>query len=175
MGNKPLRRKKPSHPYKNLPLDIAIGLAGILLLGFIYSLSQNTIHTGVPIKVSFPEINEPKMLAKEIYNPDTFYNDFHSKFSEQLKLIVEQGISSEKNLKDSFYDYFENQCIEKTERYSKQLVVEPIMIQALELKGFKVFDGILSDSVIDDVLNEFDSQLTDKQLKNITKRLINKN
>ena len=70
MGSKPLRRKKHSHPYKNLPLDIAIGIAGILLLGFIYSLSQNTIHTGVPIKVSFPEIDEPKMLAKELYSVD---------------------------------------------------------------------------------------------------------
>ena len=70
MGKKPLRRKKNSHPYKNLPLDIAIGLAGILLLGFIYSLSQNTIHTGIPVEVTFPEIDEPKMLAKEIYNED---------------------------------------------------------------------------------------------------------
>ena len=74
MGNKPLRRKKHSHPYKNLPLDIAIGIAGILLLGFIYSLSQNTIHTGVPIKVSFPEIDEPKMLAKELYRADPIKN-----------------------------------------------------------------------------------------------------
>ena len=56
--------------FKNLPLDIAIGVAGILLLGFIYSLSQKTIHTGVPIKVSFPEIDEPKMLAKELYSID---------------------------------------------------------------------------------------------------------
>ena len=70
MGNKPLHRKKNSHPYKNLPLDIAIGMAGILFLGFIYSLSQKTIHTGVPIEVSFPEIDEPKMLAKELYNMD---------------------------------------------------------------------------------------------------------
>ncbi len=70
MGKKPLRRKKNSHPYKNLPLDIAIGLAGILLLGFIYSLSKNTIHTGIPVEVTFPEIDEPKMLAKEIYNED---------------------------------------------------------------------------------------------------------
>ena len=45
---------KKIHPYKNLPLDIAIGIAGVLLIGFIYSLSQNTVHTGVPIKVKFP-------------------------------------------------------------------------------------------------------------------------
>ena len=70
MANKPLRRKKKSHPYKNLPLDIAIGISGILLIGFIYSLSQNTFHTGVPIKVTFPEIDTPKMLAKELYSAD---------------------------------------------------------------------------------------------------------
>ena len=70
MGSKPLRRKKHSHPYKNLPLDLAIGVAGILLLGFIYSLSQSTIHTGVPMKVTFPKIDEPKMLAKELYSKD---------------------------------------------------------------------------------------------------------
>ena len=74
MGNKPFRRSKKSHPYKNLPLDIAIGVAGILLLGFIYSLSQKTIHTGVPIKVSFPEIDEPQMLAKELYSIDPIKN-----------------------------------------------------------------------------------------------------
>ena len=74
MANKPLRRKKNSHPYKNLPLDIAIGIAGILLIGFIYSLSQNTIHTGVPIKVTFPEIDTPKMLAKELYSADPIKN-----------------------------------------------------------------------------------------------------
>ena len=68
MAKKPFRRKKNSHPYKNLPLDIAIGIAGILLIGFIYSLSQNTIYTGVPIEVTFPEIDTPKMLAKEIYS-----------------------------------------------------------------------------------------------------------
>ena len=74
MTKKPLRRKKNSHPYKNLPLDIAIGIAGILLIGFIYSLSQNTIHTGVPIKVTFPEIDTPKMLAKELYSTDPIKN-----------------------------------------------------------------------------------------------------
>ncbi|OUX31526.1 MAG: hypothetical protein CBE24_05090 [bacterium TMED264] len=74
MANKPLRRKKNSHPYKNLPLDIAIGIAGILLIGFIYSLSQNTVHTGVPIKVTFPEIDAPKMLAKELYSVDPIKN-----------------------------------------------------------------------------------------------------
>ena len=74
MAKKPLRRKKNLHPYKNLPLDIAIGITGILLIGFIYSLSQNTIYNGVPVKVTFPEIETPKMLAKEIYSADPIKN-----------------------------------------------------------------------------------------------------
>tara|TARA_Y100000992_G_C21152393_1_gene436877 strand:+ start:230 stop:775 length:546 start_codon:yes stop_codon:yes gene_type:complete len=74
LTKKPSRRKKNSHPYKNLPLDIAIGITGILLIGFIYSLSQNTVHTGVPIKVTFPEIDTPKMLAKELYSVDPIKN-----------------------------------------------------------------------------------------------------
>ena len=69
-----MRRKKKSNPYKNLPLDIAIGIAGFFLIGFIYSLSQNTVHTGVPIKVKFPEIDSPKMLAKELYSTDPIKN-----------------------------------------------------------------------------------------------------
>ena len=69
-----MRRKKKSQPYKNLPLDIAIGIAGVFLIGFIYSLSQNTVHTGVPIKVKFPEIDSPKMLAKELYSIDPIKN-----------------------------------------------------------------------------------------------------
>ena len=69
-----MRRKKKSHPYKNLPQDIAIGIVGVFLIGFIYSLSQNTVHTGVPIKVKFPEIDSPKMLAKELYSTDPIKN-----------------------------------------------------------------------------------------------------
>ena len=68
MAKRPIRQKKKSHPYQNLPLDIAIGVAGIFLLGFIYSLSQNTVHTGIPVEVTFPNLDEPKRLAKELYN-----------------------------------------------------------------------------------------------------------
>ena len=74
MTKKPIRQKKKSHPYQNLPLDIAIGVAGILLLSFIYSLSQNTVHTGVPIEVTFPKIDNPKRLAKEIYDVNPIKN-----------------------------------------------------------------------------------------------------
>ncbi len=68
MAKKPIPRNKKLHPYQNLPLDIAIGIAGILLLSFIYSLSQNTIHTGIPMEVTFPDLDKPKRLAKELYH-----------------------------------------------------------------------------------------------------------
>ena len=67
MAKRPIRKKKKLHPYQNLPLDIAIGVTGILFLGFIYSLSQNAINTGIPVEVTFPNIDEPKRLAKELY------------------------------------------------------------------------------------------------------------
>ena len=74
MAKSPIRRKKKLHPYQNLPLDIAIGVAGIFLLGFIYSLSQNTVHTGIPVEVTFPNLDEPKRLAKELYHENPVKN-----------------------------------------------------------------------------------------------------
>ena len=74
MAKRPIRQKKKLHPYQNLPLDIAIGVAGILLLGFIYSLSQNTVHTGIPVEVTFPNLDEPKRLAKELYQENPIKN-----------------------------------------------------------------------------------------------------
>ena len=74
MAKRPIRQKKKLHPYQNLPLDIAIGVAGILLLGFIYSLSQNTVHTGIPVEVTFPTLDEPKRLAKELYHENPIKN-----------------------------------------------------------------------------------------------------
>ena len=74
MAKRPIRQKKKLHPYQNLPLDIAIGVAGILLLGFIYSLSQNTVHTGIPGEVTFPTLDEPKRLAKELYHENPMKN-----------------------------------------------------------------------------------------------------
>ena len=51
---------------ENFLLNVSIGIAGIFLLGFIYSFSRNATQDGVPIKVTFPKSeNEP--LALDIY------------------------------------------------------------------------------------------------------------
>ena len=67
MSKKKIRKQKKNSPYNDLPLDISIGIIGILLLSFIYSFSKKTTQTGVPVEVQFPNSNEPKMLAKEVY------------------------------------------------------------------------------------------------------------
>ena len=79
MGNKPLHRKKNSHPYKNLPLDIAIGVAGILLLGFIYSFDYN---------------NNKVLWAKDNKIP----------FRSNLKVISDKLIASDQNNRVNIFD-----------------------------------------------------------------------
>ena len=57
--------KKKSHS-QSLTLNAAIGIVGVLLLGFIYSFSRNVSQTGVPIEVTFPKvIAQP--LAVDVY------------------------------------------------------------------------------------------------------------
>ena len=74
MTRKNSRRSAKKSPYINLPLDIAIGVTGVLLLGFIYSFSKNTSHTGIPIDVQFPTSNEPKVLAKDVFQKNPIQN-----------------------------------------------------------------------------------------------------
>tara|TARA_Y100000588_G_C13808216_1_gene733901 strand:+ start:157 stop:702 length:546 start_codon:yes stop_codon:yes gene_type:complete len=74
LSKKNFRRQKNNSPYNDLPLDIAIGIVGILLLSFIYSFSKKTTHTGIPVEVTFPDPNEPRMLAKEVYQKNPMRN-----------------------------------------------------------------------------------------------------
>ena len=69
---KGLHRKKKSQS-QSMTLNAAIGIVGVLLLGFIYSFSRNVTHTGVPIEVTFPK-TEPRRLAKDIYQKNPIKN-----------------------------------------------------------------------------------------------------
>ena len=65
------RKKGPSPKKKtqsqSLTLNAAIGIVGVLLLGFIYSFSRNVSHTGVPIiEVTFPKV-AVQSLAVDVY------------------------------------------------------------------------------------------------------------
>ena len=53
-----------------MALNAAITFAGVILLGFIYSFSQNQLHDGVeikPIKPIIPNTSSQPILAKDIY------------------------------------------------------------------------------------------------------------
>ena len=68
----PRRPKKQNQQY--LTLNAAIGIVGVLLLGFIYSFSQNASHRGIPIEVNFPKSDEPRRLAAEIHDLNPVQN-----------------------------------------------------------------------------------------------------
>ena len=53
-----------------MALNAAITFAGVILLGFIYSFSQNQLHDGVeikPIKPIIPNTSPQPILAKDVY------------------------------------------------------------------------------------------------------------
>jgi hypothetical protein len=68
------RRKLKNNTSNNLTLNAAISIVGVLLLGFIYSFSQNTTHSGTPIQVTFPEIENHHRLAVDVYEDNPIQN-----------------------------------------------------------------------------------------------------
>ena len=50
-----------------MALNAAITFSGILLLGFIYSFSQNQLHNGIEIKPIISNTSSQPILAKDIY------------------------------------------------------------------------------------------------------------
>jgi hypothetical protein len=61
-----IRKKIKVKSSENFLLNISIGMAGVLFLGFIYSFSRNATQQGIPIKVIFPK-SEDQPLALDIY------------------------------------------------------------------------------------------------------------
>tara|TARA_Y100001970_G_C14090861_1_gene779967 strand:+ start:599 stop:1141 length:543 start_codon:yes stop_codon:yes gene_type:complete len=70
---KGFRRKKKAQS-QSITLNAAIGIVGVLLLGFIFSFSRNITHTGVPIEVTFPEIRNQPRLAVDVYEENPIQN-----------------------------------------------------------------------------------------------------
>mgnify|MGYP001427613948 FL=1 len=67
MARKKNKLKNSKIINKDLILNVAISIAGILLLGFIFSFSKNVSHKGIPVDVVFPETEEEQRLAIEVY------------------------------------------------------------------------------------------------------------
>ena len=49
-----------------MALNIAISFAGLILLGFIYSFSQNQLHDGIEIEPTISNTYQQPVLAKDI-------------------------------------------------------------------------------------------------------------
>lgn len=64
-------KKKIQSP--NMFLNGAISIVGVLLVGFIISFSRNASHNGVPVEVTFPEIEGPR-LAVEVFKKNPIQN-----------------------------------------------------------------------------------------------------
>ena len=84
MARKKARRKTGKNTSQNLTLNAAISIVGVLLLGFIYSFSQNTTHAGVPIEVTFPKIDDNPLLAVDVFEKNPIQN---------IKVEVLNGLS----------------------------------------------------------------------------------
>jgi len=67
VARKKARSKQKKQHQQHLALNIAIGIVGFILLGFIYSFSINNTHLGIPVEVNFPNQNQPRELAANIY------------------------------------------------------------------------------------------------------------
>ena len=66
MSPRKLSKKQKKQNQQHITLNVAIGIAGVLLLGFIYSFTQNNAYNGVPIDVNFPEQKSPRELAEKV-------------------------------------------------------------------------------------------------------------
>ncbi len=67
MSPKKIRKKQNKQNHQHTTLNTAIGIVGVLLLGFIYSFTQNNAYKGVPIDVTFPQEETPRELAASVY------------------------------------------------------------------------------------------------------------
>ena len=74
MAKKRARHRPKKQNQQHITLNTAIGIVGVLLLGFIYSFSQNSSHRGVPIEVKFPKNDEPRKLAVEVHDLNPVHN-----------------------------------------------------------------------------------------------------
>ena len=64
---KSTKQSKKKLQSQNMTLNGAIGIVGVLLLGFIISFSRNESHSGVPVEVTFPEVVDQPRLAVEVF------------------------------------------------------------------------------------------------------------
>jgi|TARA_B110000438_G_scaffold261259_1_gene271834 hypothetical protein len=141
-----LPKKQPrqaSYFSKELILNFTISVAGILLLGFIYSFSKNASHGGIPIDVVFPELDQEPRLAVEVYQQNPVKNikvevlngcgikGIAAKASDFLRLQQVDVIRSDNADK---YDYPNTTIIGRNENFESLKIVAESLGLSVENK-----------------------------------------
>ena len=126
MSPKKTRQKRKKQNQQHTTLNVAIGIVGVLLLGFIYSFSQNNAYRGIPIEVTFPKQETPRELAANIYRK----NPIHKVKVEILNgcgikgiaaktadfLLLEHQVDVVKTANASNHNYHKTQIIGRNEK-----------------------------------------------------------
>ena len=95
----PRKKRKKKSDNLGIALNAAITFSGIILLGFIYSFSQNQLHDGIEIKPIISNTSSQPILAKDIYIQNPIKNikeiqlDVYSKNKSALKAYEKLGFN----------------------------------------------------------------------------------
>ena len=143
-----IRKKIKVKNSENFLLNISIGIAGVFLLGFIYSFSRNAAHEGVPIKVIFPK-SDDQPLALDIYQENPI---------QDIKIEVLNGCGI-KGLAAKTTDFFRSKQIDVIRsdnadryNYSKTIIIsrnENIKSLKAVAKSFQISPNDTSHIKID--------------------------
>lgn len=68
------KRNKKKLQKQNMFLNGAIAIVGIFIMGFFISFSKNLTHNGIPLEVTFPEIDHQPILAEKVYEKNPIQN-----------------------------------------------------------------------------------------------------
>ena len=136
-------RKKPNLLTKEVLLNGAISIAGILLLGFIFSFSKNVSHGGIPIDVVFPDLDKEPRLAIDVYEQNPIKDikvevlngcgikGIAAKASDFLRLQQVDVIRSDNADK---YDYTNTTIIGRNENFESLKIVAESLGLSVENK-----------------------------------------
>ena len=121
---------------------------GILLLGFIYSFSQKSIHNGVSIEVNFPKEEQPRRLAADVHDLNPIQNikvevlngcGVAALASKTTEFLQSKNIDVIKSDNADHHNYKNTLIIQRNEKYnSLKKIVETFGIYLTDSTRIKI-------------------------------------
>ena len=84
--------QKQKSQSQSMTLNAAIGIVGVLLLGFIYSFSRNVTHTGVPIEVTFPKIDSRRLAELNTHPSGDSIMNVPDEYQKLIPEFIKQNV-----------------------------------------------------------------------------------